>query len=67
MNLVNQIIRYENGEMNRQEIISFFQVLINNGMAWSFQGHYGRTAMALIEEGYCTHAQGDRNEDVEKI
>ncbi len=67
MNLVDQIIRYENGSMEEKEMISFFQDLINNGMAWSLQGHYGRTAMALIEEGYCTHTQGEKNGNVEKI
>ena len=63
MNLVGQIIRYENGEMNEQEMISFFQDLINNGMAWSLQGHYGRVAMALIEEGHCTHATSRENDN----
>ena len=67
MNLVDQIIRYENGSMEEKEMISFFQNLINNGMAWSLQGHYGRTAMALINEGYCTPTPEERNEDVEKI
>jgi len=67
MNLVGQIIKYENGSMEEKEMISFFQDLINNGMAWNLQGHYGRTAMALIEEGYCTHTQGERNENVEKV
>ena len=62
MNLVGQIIRYENGEMNEQEMISFFQDLINNGMAWSLQGHYGRVAMALIEEGHCTYAVSREND-----
>jgi hypothetical protein len=42
--------------MEENEIIEFFQELINNGMAWTLQGHYGRTAQALIEQGYCTNA-----------
>ena len=52
-NLLNDIIDYENGMMNTDRMIEFFQKLIDNGMAWSLQGHYGRTAMALIEEGFC--------------
>ncbi len=67
MNLVNQIIKYENGDMEDGEMIQFFQELINNGMALCLQGHYGRTAMAMIEEGYCTHAKGEKNGNVEKI
>ena len=54
MSDVENIIKYENGEMKEEEVIEFFQDLINTGMAWQFQGHYGRTAMYLIEEGYCT-------------
>ena len=51
---INNIIRYENGEMDSEtEIVEFFQELINTGMAWKLQGHYGRTAMRLIEEGLC--------------
>jgi len=52
--MVDKIIRYENGTMDSEtEIIEFFQELIDTGMAWSLQGHYGRTAMRLIEEGLC--------------
>ena len=51
--MVNKIIQYENGEMNNKETISFFQELINSGMAWKLQGHYGRVATSLIEEGLC--------------
>lgn len=54
MNVVDSIIRYENGEMDEYELLEFFQHLIDTGMAWQLQGHYGRTAMSLIEDGYCT-------------
>lgn len=55
--VVGFVIDYEGGDLDEQEIIEGFQELINNGMAWSLQGHYGRTATALIEEGYCTRKQ----------
>ena len=45
------IMAYENGEMSEPEIIDFFQYLVDTGMAWQLQGHYGRTATALIETG----------------
>ena len=50
---VTKIISYENGEMNEEEIISFFQELIDSGVAWQLQGSYGRTATDLIEQGLC--------------
>lgn len=53
-NMVDLIIQYENGELQGDELIGFFQDIINNGMAWKLQGSYGRTARALIDLGYCT-------------
>ena len=50
---VSKIIAYENGEMSKEEAISFFQDLINTGLAWKLQGHYGRVATSLIESGDC--------------
>ena len=52
--MIDQIIRYENGHMSQEEELVFFQGLVNTGLAWSLQGHYGRTAKALIEEGLIT-------------
>ena len=53
---IDQIMKFENGEMEQDEVVEMFQELINSGMAWKLQGSYGRTAMALIEAGYCTRA-----------
>lgn len=50
---VSTIIDYENGELDDDDIIAMFQEMINDGSCWSLQGHYGRTAMALIKAGYC--------------
>lgn len=49
--IVMDIMAYESGEMNEQEMLDFFQYLVNTGLAWELQGHYGRTATALIEQG----------------
>jgi len=54
MDEVGQIIAYEQGELDEAQTIEFFQHLITNGLCWKLQGHYGRTAVALIQGGYCT-------------
>jgi len=56
--LTNKIISYEQDELDGNEIIQLFQELIDNGMAWKLQGHYGRMAMDLIENGYCKMPEG---------
>jgi hypothetical protein len=52
--LTMDIIAYENGEMPYQEMLVFFQKLVDSGFAWQLQGHYGRTAKDLIEQGLIT-------------
>ena len=51
--MTSKIISYENGEMTEEEVISFFQELINSGLCWKLQGHYGRMATSLIQSGDC--------------
>lgn len=51
------VMEYEAGELNDEQTVEGFQHLIDNGMAWRLQGHYGRTAHALIENGLCTPAR----------
>ena len=54
--MVEEIIAYEMGELNDIETIKLFSKLVKNGNAWSLQGHYGRTATALIKEEFLTSA-----------
>ena len=51
MNLTDKIIAYEQGELGTNNTVELFAELIKTGQAWSLQGHYGRTAAALIEQG----------------
>jgi hypothetical protein len=41
-------------DVTEEDIIAAFQHLIDNGVAWTLQGSYGRAAKALIERGICT-------------
>ena len=52
------IMAYENGQLNENAIVEGFQKMIDDGSIWKLQGHYGRTAKALIENELCqdTHA-----------
>ena len=52
---IDQILAFENGEMSEDEIIRFFQELVDTGLAWKLQGFYGRTAHALIDRKYIFH------------
>jgi hypothetical protein len=52
MDLIDKIIAYESGELTDQQLVYFFAELVKSGDAWTLQGHYGRTAAALIDAGY---------------
>lgn len=51
-NLVNYIMDYETGQLGDVATLQLFSFLIKSGKAWSLQGHYGRTASALIQDGW---------------
>ena len=50
--LIDKIIAYESGELDNNETLNFFSTLIKSGLCYKLQGHYGRTAEAIIAEGY---------------
>lgn len=54
---VRDLMKFEDGEMDEQETIDLFQKLIDTGTAWQLQGSYGRTAAALIANGFCKTPQ----------
>jgi hypothetical protein len=51
MDQIEKIIAYESGELGEDDTIQLFQELVDSGLAWQLQGHYGRTANFLIENG----------------
>jgi len=50
---VMDLMAFEDGSMDEDDVVVLFQKLIDCGDAWRLQGFYGRTAMALIEAGLC--------------
>ena len=54
---IEKLGAYENDEMDQDEIIKFFQEMVDDGIAWKLQGHYGRVADVLIESGLVKEAE----------
>lgn len=57
---IEQIIRYEAGEITEEEVVELFQNLIDTGIVWTLQGNYGRMAKFLLDEGLC-HSKKELN------
>ena len=51
---IDTITSYEAGELSDDETVAMIQDMINDGSAWTLQGHYGRMAAAFINAGLCT-------------
>jgi hypothetical protein len=51
LQLVDQLIAYEEGQITDDEEITFFQHLIETGTCWQLQGYYQRVGATLIEAG----------------
>lgn len=49
--VVTKVIAYEDGELSNEDTISLFQELLDSGLVWKLQGHYGRTMCRLIDAG----------------
>lgn len=47
------IMEYEAGELDADQTIELFQVLIDSGVVNSLQGSYQRQASALVSSGLC--------------
>jgi polyhydroxyalkanoate synthesis regulator phasin len=50
--IVDKMISYEGGEMNEEEVVEFFQELLDRRLINSLQGNYQRTAALLLELGH---------------
>jgi hypothetical protein len=59
---LDQVVKYESGELDDATTIALFQSLIESGLAWSLPGNYARTASELITLGLCHRAQRSLHE-----
>ena len=57
LDLTDRIIAYEADELEYEDIFELFQDLVDTGLAWKLQGHYGRMAEHLIEQGFVTRPE----------
>ena len=51
---LNDMIAWEEGELDAEGTLNLFAHLIASGLAWQLQGCYGRQAASLIEDGFIT-------------
>jgi hypothetical protein len=51
LQLVDQLIAYEEGQITQEEEIALFQLLIDTGTCWQLDGHYQCVGATLIEAG----------------
>lgn len=51
MSILSRLEAYELGELDTLAVIHLFQELVNTGLAWQLQGHYGRVAVAMLSDG----------------
>ena len=49
--IAGQIIAFENGELENEEVYALFQFLMDSGMIHSLQGSYQRMAEELLLAG----------------
>ncbi len=54
LDLMDQIMAYESGEMDDGQTIEFFQELVNTGLINQLQGSYQRAASDLLRAGLIT-------------
>jgi len=63
-NLIDYIMRFEDGDLDKTETLNLFSHLIKTGMVNQLQGSYGRTAQTLINKGLIDRNGNIKGSDV---
>ena len=53
MNMIDNIMALESGELEGIEAAEAMQCVINDGSGWRMQGSWGRSMMQALEDGDC--------------
>ena len=59
MDLMSQILDYEMGILEENDMIELFENLYETGLLWQLQGHYQRTFINLVESGAIPMPDGE--------
>ena len=51
MTLTEKLTAYEKGDLTEEQTVAFFQEMLDTGLVWELQGHYGRAAEYLLDLG----------------
>lgn len=64
--IVGQIMAFESGELDNEEVFALFQFLLDSGMIYSLQGSYQRMATDLVLAGKIEPPSEDQNEGMKE-
>jgi hypothetical protein len=64
---INDILAYENSELDAVDTVRLFSELIKSGEAWKLQGHYGRTASMMIQDGVLDNKGGINHDRLDEL
>lgn len=51
LHLTDDIIAYESGELDEEQVVALFQNLLDTGALYHLQGHYHRVASDMLRAG----------------
>ncbi len=49
--LLGKMMAWEDGSLDCDDVVPFFQRIVDSGLVWKLQGTYGRTAQNMLDAG----------------